>query len=236
MTRRVAITRALPEAMRTADNLRALGAEPVLAPLLTIAPQAFEADLADVQALLFTSANGVRAFADAIQARHLRVLAVGDATAAEARNAGFPQVQSAAGDSEALAALAIEALNPQAGRVLHITGDHVAGDVVGALTKAGFTAERRIAYNSVAATQLPSDLAGEIDTILFHSARAAEIFVSFGAPRANHLIAACLSPAVARAACDSPVGSIAWAHVIVSPHPREDALLRAVLASAGASA
>jgi uroporphyrinogen-III synthase len=230
MTRRVAITRAAPDAMRTADNLRALGAEPVLAPLLTIAPHAFEADLAGVQALLFTSANGVRAFTDAIQARHLRVLAVGDATAAEARNAGFPQVQSAAGDGTALAAFAIASLDPGAGRVLHISGDHVAGDIIGALQEAGFAAERRIAYNSIAVTQLPSTLTDEIDTILFHSARAAEIFVSFGAPRANQLTAACLSAAVARAASDSPERRIVWARLIVSPHPREDALLHAALA------
>ncbi len=183
-----------------------------------------------MQALLFTSANGVRAFADAIQARHLRVLAVGDATAAEARSAGFPQVQSAAGDSEALAAFAIEALDPQAGRALHITGDHIAGDVVGTLQKAGFAAERHVAYKSVAVTQLPSALAGDIDTILFHSARAAEIFLSLGAPRANQLTAACLSPAIARAASDSPQTRIAWARIIVSPHPREDALLQAALA------
>ena len=42
---RVAITRALPEAERTAEKLRARGAEPIVAPLLEVAPRAFATNL-----------------------------------------------------------------------------------------------------------------------------------------------------------------------------------------------
>lgn len=234
--KRVAITRAEPEASRTAERVRALGAEPVLAPLLTITPRAFDTSLEHVQALLFTSANGVRAFAEATPARDVTVLTVGETTANAARAAGFGDVRASDGDSEALAACAIATLDPSKGRVLHIAGADVAGDVVEALTRAGFSAERRIAYEAIAATQLPQVLQQGSDVILFHSARAARVFAELGAPHADRSIAACLSAAVAHAASNSPLGRIPWARIIVSPRPREDALLRAALSPTDASA
>jgi uroporphyrinogen-III synthase len=95
--------------------------------------------------------------------------------------------------------------------------------------------ERRLAYASVAATSVPEALLGRLDIVLFHSARAADAFVALGAPNAALLTAACFSPAVAEAARGAP-----WRRLIVSPAPREEALLDAVLGSrhspAGASA
>jgi uroporphyrinogen-III synthase len=223
---RVAVTRALPEAEATAARVRALGGEPVLAPLLTIAPRAFDVSLNGVQALLFTSSNGVRAFAAASDTGAVRVLAVGDATAEAARAAGFYDVRSAAGDVAALAALAAATLDPAAGKLVHIAGAQVAGDLAGALDAAGFKVERRIAYEARAAPALPPAFAGPLDAVLFHSARAAQTFVALGAPGAKNLTVACISPAVAEVA-----RKVAWKRVVVAPAPREDALLRALLTS-----
>src|SRR4051794_13058031 len=103
--KRVAITRALPEAERSAEKLRTLGAEPVVAPLLEVKDRTFDANLSGVQALLFTSANGVRSTARKITARDLPALTVGDATARAARDAGFSDVRSAGGDVTALSSL-----------------------------------------------------------------------------------------------------------------------------------
>ena len=61
---RVAITRALPDAERTAARLSALGVTPVLAPLLSIVPCGYDTNTEGAQALIFTSSNGVRAFPD----------------------------------------------------------------------------------------------------------------------------------------------------------------------------
>lgn len=230
---RVAITRAEPEAARTAARVRAMGAEAIVAPLIHIATRTFDRDLTGVQALLFTSANGVRAFGAACD---LPVLTVGDATAAAARTAGFTDVHSADGDVHALAALAKATLQPASGALIHICGVHVAGDLTGALAGAGFRAERRIGYEAVAVTELPAAFGQPLDMVMFHSARAAEIFVGFGAPRANQLIAACLSEVVAAAATGSPERRIDWAQIIVAPRPREDALLQAALLPRGASA
>lgn len=225
MSLRVAITRVLPEAEATAERLRALGAEPVVAPLLKIEHRAFDQTIGGVQALVFTSANGVRAFSQASPFVMAPVFVVGDATAQAARDASFRDVQSADGDNATLVALVKSALDPKAGRVIHFSGAHVAGDIVSALSNAGFQAERRIAYEAVAVPELPAAYHSQLDLVLFHSTRAVEIFAGFGAPNAPDMKAACLSPAIAAAASVSP-----WKQVIVAPRPREDALLAAALA------
>lgn len=221
---RVAITRTQPDAEQTAERLRMRGGSPVIAPLLTIVPCAFDTNVSGAQALIFSSANGVRSFPNVQQASALKVLAVGDTTAETAREAGFQDVRSASGDVAALTALAASALDPAAGKIIHISGRHAAGDLAGELSKAGFTVERRIAYAAIAATELPPALTQPLDVILFHSARAAEVFVSLGAPNAAELTAACLSPAVAAKAEQVP-----WKRIIVAPAPREEALLDAAL-------
>ena len=72
--------------------------------------------------LLFTSANGVRAFAAASPRRDLPALAVGDATAAAARAAGFADVASAGGNVADLALLVRRRLEPEAGALVHSRG------------------------------------------------------------------------------------------------------------------
>jgi uroporphyrinogen-III synthase len=204
--------------------VRARGAEAIVAPLITIVPCGYDTNAEGAQALIFTSTNGVRAFPDARGARDRVVLTVGDATAAAAREAGFSDVRSADGDVRSLAALAKAELDPEKGKLIHIAGDHVAGDLSGDLRAAGFNVERRLAYASVAASPLPEALNGPLDIVLFHSSRAAERFIALGAPNAAQLIAGCLSAAIAEAAGKTP-----WKQIITAPHPREDDLLAATL-------
>ncbi|MGE0597200.1 MAG: uroporphyrinogen-III synthase [Hyphomonadaceae bacterium] len=230
MNLHVAITRALPGAERTAARVRAFGAAPILAPLISIVACAYDTNVDGAQALLFTSASGVRAFPNARARTSMPVLTVGDATAQAAREAGFADVSSADGDARALAALAQARLDPAAGKLIHISGDHVAGDLSGALAAAGFRVERRIAYAARAALAPPPAFSQPLDLTLFHSPRAARIFVGLGAPGAAGMSAACLSEAVAEEARKAP-----WRSVIVAPAPREDALLQAALGGAGAS-
>jgi uroporphyrinogen-III synthase len=220
---RVAITRAAPDNARTAERVRERGGEPVLAPLLAIVPCGYDTNTDDAQAIIFTSSNGVRAFPDARGARDRIVLAVGDVTAEAARDAGFTDVRSADGDVESLAALAHTSLDPAKGKLIHIAGDHVAGDLGGTLRAAGFVVERRLAYASVAASALPDVFNTQLDAVTFHSVRAAETFVALGAPGAAHLTAACFSQTIADAASAAP-----WKRLIVSPAPRDEALLDAL--------
>jgi uroporphyrinogen-III synthase len=122
-------------------------------------------------------------------------------------------------------------LQLSAGKLVHISGAHAAGDLVGALAAIGFNTERRIAYQARAASTLPETLKDPLDLVLFHSARAAENFIALAAPGAEHLIAACLSPAVAEAA-----SATRWVRVVVALRPREDALLDAAFGDDAASA
>lgn len=147
-------------------------------------------------------------------------MAVGDATAQAARTQGFASVRSAGGDVESLSALVIGTLDPSAGKLLHIAGTHVAGDLQGTLRKAGYSIERRLAYEAVAVTTLPKCFQEPLDAVLFHSARAAAIFADLGAPKADKLAAVCMSDAVAEAAKKT-----VWKQVLVAAAPREDALL-----------
>src|SRR5579875_3886396 len=126
---RALITRPRAEAEALAAALERRGIAAVIAPMLEIVFRpAGPLELDGVQALLCTSANGVRALAQASAERGLPLFAVGDATAA-ARHAGFTAVASAAGDADALARLAAARLDPQAGRLLHVAGGAVAGDL-----------------------------------------------------------------------------------------------------------
>ena len=218
---RVVITRALPEAEITAARVREHGHEPVLAPLLTIAALPFDADTSGAQALIFTSINGVRAFAAHSQERALPAYTVGDATAAAAREAGFTRIHSADGAAGDLVRLIKAGAAPVAGALIHFSGEHIARDIAADLAAAGFSAARRIVYEARAAATLPPALNAQFDLVLFHSARAAEIFLALGGQGAERT-AACISEAVADAARRA-----GFRRIIVAPAPREDALLAA---------
>src|SRR6185312_6911195 len=89
---KVLITRAEEEARR----LAARGIDSLIEPLIAVRFRPESAAglapfLDGVQAAIFTSANGARAFAAATARRDLRVFAVGPATAMAAREAGFGQ-------------------------------------------------------------------------------------------------------------------------------------------------
>lgn len=233
---RVLITRPRDEAETFAGQLGRLGVESDVEPLLEIRPRTGAAlDLAGVQALLLTSANGARALEAATARRDLPVLAVGDATARAARAAGFVDVTVADGTVEKLAELARVRLKPEAGRLLHVAGSAVAGDLGGALTKAGFRVDRAVLYDAVTATELTPAAraalaANRLDAVAFFSPRTAATFVSLARraglePRLARLDALCLSRAVAEAA-----SAVAWRSIKVAAAPELAALLDLVRA------
>ncbi len=170
---KVWITRAEPGASRTAERVRALGHEPVVAPLLEVRALPAAIDLEGVGALAFTSANGVRAFAALSDARALPVFAVGEAPAAAARAAGFADVASADGDVQALAALIARAR--PAGAVLASLAAEPAGDLIGALQAADVTVQGVAVYETVFTDM---DAPPAADAVLIHSPKAARRLAS----------------------------------------------------------
>jgi len=187
-------------------------------------------DLVGVQAILFTSANGVRAFAALTPDREIPVYAVGDRTGAVAAENSFLQVESAGGDVEKLAALIVQRCDPSGGVLLHPAGTTVAGNLAGRLEGAGFAVRRAVIYNAHQATGISHKICmalldGEMDLVLFFSPRTVKSFVDLAISQGlesacERLDALCLSTAVASAA-----DPIMWRRVLVAPEPTQTSLL-----------
>lgn len=235
---RILVTRPAPEAQRFGDQLAERGIEAVLAPLMTIEPVDRPLPpLEGVQALVFTSANGVRAFAARAARRDLPAYAVGEATAAAARAAGFAQVVSAGSDAEGLAALLAGRVDPAAGALLHATGADQAGDFPGLLRARGFAVVQAVLYRAAAAEELPAPAraaleSGALAGVALFSPRSAELFAALAAaaglgPRLAALDAFCLSHAVASAL----EGKARFRAVRVAARPNAEALIALIRAA-----
>ncbi|MFQ5958565.1 MAG: uroporphyrinogen-III synthase [Alphaproteobacteria bacterium] len=228
---RVLIIRPREDAEALAAALAARGVDSLVEPLLEIVPRpADDLDLAGVQAVLLTSANGARALAAATPARDALVLAVGEATAAAARAAGFAEVAVAGGDVAALAELAESRCDPQGPPLIHVSGQAVAGDLAGRLGGRGFRVRRAVLYEARTARALSAAAAsalaaGEIDSALLYSPRTAKTLVAL-AEQAGlkaalaRVRALCLSVAVADAA-----RAARWREVCVAARPDQASLL-----------
>ena len=121
---RILITRPRDDAVPFARMLAERGHDAVIAPLLEIHfPDGAEISLDGVQAILATSANGVRAIARRTQRRDVALFAVGPQTAEAAQPLGFATVRNANGDGAALARAAGEWASPHKGVLLHAAGN-----------------------------------------------------------------------------------------------------------------
>lgn len=226
---RLWVTRTQPAAEATAGRLRALGHGPVVSPLLTIRRLRPALNLTEIGALVFTSLNGVAAFAAREAGRGWPVFAVGDATAEAARQAGFRMVRSAAGDVHALAALIIRAHDRRAGPVLIAGAREPAGDLTGALVAGGVDARSAALYAALDAPGrrgLEALRAGRLDGVLIHSPRAAHRLAALAhadaalaAPLAS-LSVFCISQAAA-----APLRALGPHRLAVAAAPDETALL-----------
>ncbi len=221
------ITRAQPGADATAERVRALGHDAIVAPLLAVRPLSdAQVDLGGVAALAFTSANGVRAFADLSGERSLRVFAVGAATAQAARVAGFKLVLSADGDVEALAEGIAQRRGELRGAVLHPGAAELAGDLVGALETHGVQARSLVLYETFP-VKLEPELADELtkaDAVLLHSPRASKVLAGvLKVHPAPKLRAFGLSKAVVKPLARTPLAARAF-----PPMPLEGALLNLI--------
>lgn len=180
------VTRPLEDADSLAKMLRARGHAVTVDPLMSIELRPdVPVTRAGLQALLVTSANGLRAVmarSDFPEWLDLPLFAVGPTTAAMARQAGFVRVHEAAGEVVSLAQLVRQELDADGGPLLHIAGTVSAGDLKGTLQRDGFEVERVVLYEAKAAEMLSQGTIeglrnGEIDAVLLYSKRSAEIFV-----------------------------------------------------------
>ena len=234
---RLLLTRPRRDSLALAEELARHGVDSLIEPMMTIRIDgAARLDLSGVQAILLTSANGARALAAASPdqaARRLPVLAVGSVTAHAVRDAGFRSVTAADGDVDALAALAVARLRPDAGRLVHVAGRDTIGDLAPRLRAAGFEAERVPLYDAVASRSLSAPTHQALNSrslagAAFYSPRTARLFAKLARESgvdstARTLTAFCLSQAVAEAAA-----ILSWQRICVAAAPRQDSLVASV--------
>jgi uroporphyrinogen-III synthase len=186
---RVLVTRSETGASETAHRLADRGFSPIVEPLFTV--EMLAAALPPYDALAFTSANGVRAFARLDSTRDRPVFCVGGRTAQEALDLGFIQVMSADGDVSDLTSFIAGKL-PQDARLLHTGNEESRGDLSGTLAARGFKTHFVPTFRAIPLARpgprLAAHLGGEpaFEAILIHSARAAAILSQFAANAPHH--------------------------------------------------
>ncbi len=227
--RAVLVTRPDPGGAETAARVVALGWQPVLAPALELHPRRFV--MPPAQALLLTSRAAARALPPPVP---VPVLAVGEATAAEARAAGWADVRAAAGTARDLAQLAASTLDPKAGPLLLAVGEGYSLDLAADLRSRGFRVIRRIAYAAEPAASLPAEALaalsrGDVTAVLFHSPRSALCAINLLrdaglAVAAEGMEVLAISRRVAEAAARA-IAPHAWRSGRIAPRPEEDALM-----------
>lgn len=231
---KVLVTRPREDSVSLQRELLRRGIQVVLEPLLSIERMTgADLDLEGASALIFTSANGVRAYLAISGRLDLPVFTVGNATAEACGEAGFTSVASADGDVEDLAALIRRSRAPGDGRLIHIAGNVAAGNLASSLTASGFDVVRAPLYEARPASALSQAgqtalQQGRIDAALFFSPRTAAAFVNLaraaGLEEACRGIdAVCLSPAVAKRAAELP-----WRSLSIAAQPTQTALLDAL--------
>lgn len=213
---RILVTRPDPGGGATAARLRALGHEVTLHPLLGFEAVAWTPPDTLPEAVVLTSAAAAR-LAGVVPAalRGVPAHAVGAATAAAARAAGFADVRVGNGGVQAL----LDAMAAAGTRqVLHLAGE----DRTPVAVPAGMELVIRTVYR---ACLLPLPALPEVDWVLLFSARTAAQFAAevdrLGGDRASLAIAA-ISPAALAAA------GAGWRRAVAAVTPDEDALLAVI--------
>jgi uroporphyrinogen-III synthase len=227
----VIVTRPEPDASDFAQALADRGFRPIVFPLMEIWARG-AADLPAGAVVAFTSANGARSIRAAPSGL---AFAIGPATAAAARAAGWVEVVASDADSDKLAdeIAAAYARGRFQRPVTHIAGSHRAGDLVARLAARGVPAERRISYEAIAADALSADVKAALRApgpvvASFFSPRTAAIFTSLSAGPDDaaalaNVDAVCLSKAVAASLADG-----AWRSIHVSEASSADAMIAAI--------
>ncbi len=230
---RLLVTRPEPEAGALAAELRNLGHEAVLEPLLEFSVLDFDpAPLKAADALIFTSANSLRALREKLDPSCIwscPVFCVGSETERRAREAGFKTIAAAAETAEELAGKIVAAAS-KVSRLVHVTGEYQAFDLEEALTREGLSIGTLRVYGMKARKGFDPQIAGEIQEgtiggVILMSPRTAEVFVTlcrqhglFDNAKSLHYF--CLASSVANRL--KPVEPV---HVHVALRPNRMALL-----------
>ena len=212
----VLILRPLPGADETAARARALGLDPVVAPLFAVRPLAWQApNPADFDAVMLTSANAVRFGGDALTPfLGLPCFAVGDATTEAASEAGFRDIRTGPGDGAALIGM-MAAAGVRA-------AFHPCGEDRRYLDPAGVRILDMPVYVAEASSRLSPQAEAALAEgalVLLHSPRAASLFKQLRSAGRAQVRLAAISAAAAEEAGEG------WKSISIAELPRDQALL-----------
>ena len=237
----VLLTRPAPVNAASAARLRAAGFDVLPAPLMRFEAIACPDD-ADhgTDATIVTSAAALRAIADHPMRARLAtrpLFAVGEATAAAAREAGFTKIAIASGDAASLCELILETMRKRrlkkSTSFLYLAGANLSCDLAEVLAPHGLRVTTQTVYRMAALPTFPEAAlaafaANGIEAVLHYSRRSAATFVE-AARLAGVEIAAlalpqcCISKAVADVLHEAGAQRIAVART-----PDEPAMLEAL--------
>ena len=228
----VLLTRASEDNRRIA-GLLALPADHVLCwPMSSVQLLPFKLPAPDVEALLFTSANGVAGFIAGTDRRNFAALCVGDRTAKAAREAGFIRIQSAAGTAEDLVRLSTAS---GFRHLLYARGREISTDLAGSLSAAGLRVDQATVYEMRAQALPPGDVldalrSGHVTLVTVWSQRAARTLTSAIEVNPDWQLEDCDLLAISQRAADA-VDSAHFRSILVASRPDAQAMIEAVRAA-----
>ncbi len=224
----VLITRPQMQAQKTAQQVKEMGFEPVLCPLLEI--ETVEHDLPDTSydALILTSANAAQCCDLNAFSKDIEIFTVGEQLSALLSDRGFKYIISAPTALD----LADQILKSPAAKILYLRGEDIRCDLAALLPQK--TIDERVVYKALQKTDLPADILqklenGEIQYALFYSVRTAQTFVQ-AMQKAGAMScvqgtkALCLSPSVLES-----VSVLPWKESCSAPRPTGRALLEELI-------
>ncbi|WP_407115978.1 uroporphyrinogen-III synthase [Bradyrhizobium sp. LMG 9283] len=233
----ILVTRPHPDNEATAENLRARGHLVLLAPALKFEPVAFHGENeAPYGAVLVTSANAIRAVAPQLRdlgLRELPLFAVGEHTAAAAREAGFVEVIVAGGDAASMRDKVMQSARDKVLKkksvLLYLAGADLSRDLGEELVAEGFRVVTQTTYRMASVKHLPREVcegfaAHGIEAVLHYSRRSARAFLDAARDEGVEISAlaiphCCLSETVAGVLRDAGASQ-----VLVAATPDETAL------------
>lgn len=233
---RLLMTRPEPDANRSAERLSARGHTVLVSPVMETRMSGEPLSWQDGTDIAVTSRNGLRALSRLASSRmrvRARLFAVGDATAALAREAGFATVLSAAGALDELLSL-IARENPR--RLLYVCGRERTEGFEAGLAECAIPLDiaERYAVDpapSFSAPALAALRAGTLDGALFYSTRTAQAFLALMEHHSisystNNMIYFCLAKTIS-----SVFDRKGGARIVVASRPDERSLFEAIDAS-----
>lgn len=207
----IALTRPLEDSLAMAKGLEAQGMRVFVVPMLHIEYETGvvvdEALAENFQAICVTSRHAVRGLGNYAHPKQIKLYAVGRATAAAARAAGFTEVYAAEESAASLLELVKAQCIPGAGTILYARGRDITLDLSANLNEAGYIVKEAVLYRAELVDELPQDFmhalnTGGVDEVHFYSRRSAENYMrlverhELEAAHTN-IAAVCISKAVA---------------------------------------